>query len=53
MATDSDPPKTLKPLFRSIDASESVDDLEISEIESLCMTCGENVNLCVVCIKYV
>ena len=33
-----------KPLFRDLNASENLDDLETSEIESLCMNCGENVS---------
>ena len=33
-----------KPLFRDLDASENLDELEATEIESLCISCGENVS---------
>ncbi len=33
-----------KPLFRDIDASEDIEDLESTEIESLCMSCGNDVS---------
>ena len=34
---------TSKPLFQDLDKQIDLDDLETSEIESLCMNCHENV----------
>ena len=34
-----------QPLFRNIDAS-NVEELETSELESLCLECGQNVSHC-------
>ena len=34
-----------KPMFRDLDASEADGELEISEVESLCMNCEKKVRV--------
>ena len=40
-----------QPLFRNIDAS-NVEELETSELESLCLECGQNVSIVVIVHNY-